>query len=142
LQRPGNEPDEELATRRSVTHLKQSVGSGLMALPNSVVAEHLKDHDLEVIRVADDAIHGATRPAMLLARPVPTERVPLGGEVLVDDGDLARANPNGSATASSTPAAVIARSGRRTWLRLADSWPWAAQLAAAFHRLRPLAFAA
>lgn len=57
------------------------------------------------------------------------------------DGELARAEPKRLRYCLFHTAAVIARSGRRTWLRLADGWPWAEQLATAFHRLRTLAFA-
>ena len=54
------------------------------------------------------------------------------------DGELARAEPKRLRYCLFHTAAVITRSGRRTSLRLADSWPWAEQLAHAFHRLRTL----
>jgi hypothetical protein len=56
------------------------------------------------------------------------------------DGELARAEPKRLRYCLFHTAAVIAHSGRRTWLRLADGWPWADQLATAFHRLRTLPF--
>lgn len=58
------------------------------------------------------------------------------------DGELARAEPKRLRYCLLHTAGVIIRSGRRTSLRLADGWPWAAELAAAFHRLRTLSFAA
>ena len=58
------------------------------------------------------------------------------------DGQLARAEPKRLRYCLFHTAAVITRSGRRTWLRLADGWPWADQLAGAFHRLRTLSFSA
>jgi hypothetical protein len=54
------------------------------------------------------------------------------------DGDLTRAEPKRLRYCLFHTAGVIARSGRRTWLRLAAAWPWADQLARAFHRLRTL----
>jgi hypothetical protein len=58
------------------------------------------------------------------------------------EGELARAEPKRLRYCLFHTAGVIARSGRRTRLRLADGWPWADELAAAFHRLRTLPFAA
>jgi hypothetical protein len=54
------------------------------------------------------------------------------------DGELARAEPQRLRYCLLHTAGVITRSGRRTSLRLADGWPWAEQLATAFHRLRTL----
>jgi hypothetical protein len=58
------------------------------------------------------------------------------------EGELVRAEPKRLRYCLFHTAGVIARSGRRTRLRLADGWPWADELAAAFHRLRTLPFAA
>ena len=54
------------------------------------------------------------------------------------DGELARAEPKRLRYCLFHTAGLIVRSGRRTSLRLADGWPWADQLARAFHRLRTL----
>jgi hypothetical protein len=54
------------------------------------------------------------------------------------DGELARAEPQRLRYCLFHTAGVITRSGRRTSLRLSDGWPWAEQLATAFHRLRTL----
>jgi hypothetical protein len=57
---------------------------------------------------------------------------------LVLDGDLARAEPKRLRYCLLHTAGQIVRSGRRTWLRLADNWPWAHHLMAAFDRLNDL----
>jgi hypothetical protein len=54
------------------------------------------------------------------------------------DGELARAEPKRLRYCLLHTAGIIVTSGRRTSLRLADGWPWAEQLATAFHRLRTL----
>ena len=53
-------------------------------------------------------------------------------------GELARAEPKRLRYRLLHQAGRIARSGRRTRLRLERSWPWAKALAAAFKRLRAL----
>jgi Transposase DDE domain group 1 len=58
--------------------------------------------------------------------------------LLILDGDLARAEPKRLRYCLLHTAGQIVRSGRRSWLRLADNWPWANQLVAAFARLRTL----
>ena len=55
------------------------------------------------------------------------------------DGDIARAEPKRLRYCLLHAAGVIARSGRRTRLRLAANWPWADQLVTAFARVRALA---
>ena len=52
------------------------------------------------------------------------------------DGDLATAEPKRLRHRLLHVAARIARSGRRTHLRLQSDWPWATALVAAFKRLR------
>ena len=52
------------------------------------------------------------------------------------DGDLATAEPKRLRHRLLHGAARIARSGRRTHLRLQSDWPWATALVAAFKRLR------
>jgi hypothetical protein len=54
---------------------------------------------------------------------------------LVLNGDLARAEPKRLRYCLWHTAGIIATSGRRRLLRLADDWPWARQLLAAFRRL-------
>lgn len=58
--------------------------------------------------------------------------------LLALDGDLAHAEPKRLRYSLLHTAGQIVRSGRRTWLRLADNWPWADQLVAAFDRLHNL----
>jgi hypothetical protein len=59
--------------------------------------------------------------------------------LLTLDDDLARAEPKRLRYCLLHVAASIARSGRQTRLRIAENWPWADQLAAAFTRLHNLA---
>lgn len=54
------------------------------------------------------------------------------------EGDLARAEPKRLRHAILHCAGRLARSGRRRWLRLQKTWPWATALARAFDRLRAL----
>ena len=58
------------------------------------------------------------------------------------EGDLARAEPKRLRFCLWHQAGVLARSGRRTFLRLQATWPWAGQLARAFARLQVLPLAA
>lgn len=51
------------------------------------------------------------------------------------DDDLARAEPKRLRYTLLHTAGIIVRSGRRTTLRLAEGWPWAEELVAAFGRL-------
>jgi hypothetical protein len=55
------------------------------------------------------------------------------------DGELAHAEPKRLRYTLLHAAANIARSGRRTRLRIAHGWPWADELVAAFTRLHTLA---
>lgn len=56
-------------------------------------------------------------------------------QALLLDGELATAEPKRLRYRLLHAAARITHSGRRTYLRIAQSWPWAADLAAAFQRL-------
>lgn len=58
--------------------------------------------------------------------------------LLADHPDLARAEPKTLRYRLLHTAARLTRGGRRLWLRIQASWPWAATLAAAFHRLATL----
>jgi hypothetical protein len=53
-------------------------------------------------------------------------------------GELARAEPKRLRYCLLHAAGVIARSGRRTRLRLAAHWPWAQDLVDAFNRVNEL----
>ncbi|MBS2966508.1 IS1380 family transposase [Actinocrinis puniceicyclus] len=56
-------------------------------------------------------------------------------QTLLLDGDLAKAEPKTLRYRLLHAAARITRGQRRTWLRIAEHWPWANQLATAFARL-------
>jgi len=59
-------------------------------------------------------------------------------QLLLLDGELARAEPKRLRYQLLHTAAIMVRRGRQRWLRIADSWPWADQLIAAFGRLHNL----
>jgi Transposase DDE domain group 1 len=59
-------------------------------------------------------------------------------QTLLLDGDLATAEPKKLRYRLLHVPARIARTARRTWLRIADGWPWATHLIAAFTRLAVL----
>ncbi|MGP0049345.1 MAG: transposase [Solirubrobacteraceae bacterium] len=62
-------------------------------------------------------------------------------QALVLDGDLAKAEPKRVRYRLLHVAAQLAFSGRRAKLHLQDTWPWAAELVAAFAKLKTLAAA-
>lgn len=59
-------------------------------------------------------------------------------QALLLDGELAKAEPKTLRYRLLHTAARITRGQRRTWLRIAQHWPWARDLAAAFARLATL----
>ena len=59
-------------------------------------------------------------------------------QLLLLDGELAAAEPKKLRYRLLHVAARITRSGRRTWLRIAERWPWATDLVQAFDRLAAL----
>jgi hypothetical protein len=59
-------------------------------------------------------------------------------QTLLLDGDLARAEPKKLRYRLLHVPARIVRTGRRTWLRIADGWPWAEEVITAFARLASL----
>jgi hypothetical protein len=92
-----------------------------------------KDTGLRNLPSESFAINAAWLTTVLIAQDLM-----VWAQLLCLDGALARAEPKRLRYCLLHTAAVITRSGRRTWLRLADGWPWADQLSAAFHRLRTL----
>jgi Transposase DDE domain group 1 len=94
---------------------------------------NLKDTGLMNLPSADFAINAAWMTMALVAHDLLawTRRVAL-------DGDLARAEPKRLRYCLLHAAGVIARSGRRTRLRIAADWPWGADLVAAFDRVNAL----
>jgi hypothetical protein len=59
-------------------------------------------------------------------------------QTLLLQGDLARAEPKKLRYRLLHVPARIARTARRTWLRIADGWPWANEVITAFARLTAL----
>ncbi len=59
-------------------------------------------------------------------------------QILLLDGELAKAEPKRLRYRLLHTAARITRGGRRTWLRIAEHWPWARDLVTAFARLAAL----
>lgn len=94
---------------------------------------NLKDTGLTNLPSGDFAINAAWMTMALTAHDL------LAWTRLVAlDGDLARAEPKRLRYCLLHAAGIIARSGRRTRLRLAANWPWATDLVAAFDRVNGL----
>jgi hypothetical protein len=92
-----------------------------------------KDTGLTNLPSADFAINAAWLTTALIAHDL------LAWTRLVAlDGDLAHAEPKRLRYCLLHAAGVIARSGRRTRLRLAAGWPWANELVNAFTRVQSL----
>lgn len=94
----------------------------------------LKDTGLANLPSAGFALNAAWLATELVAHDVLA-----WSRLLVLDGALARAEPKRLRHCLLHAAAgVVARSGRRTRLRIAVVWPWVADLVAAFERVRTL----
>ena len=94
---------------------------------------NLKDTGLANLPSADMAINAAWLTTALIAHDL------LAWTRLVTlDGDLASAEPKRLRYCLLHTAGIIARSGRRTRLRLAAGWPWANEVVAAFTRVNNL----
>jgi hypothetical protein len=92
---------------------------------------NLKDTGLGNLPSADMSINTAWLTTALIAHDL------LAWTQLVClDDDLARAEPKRLRYCLLHAAGQIARSGRRTRLRLAAAWPWATELVAAFDKVR------
>jgi hypothetical protein len=94
---------------------------------------NLKDTGVANLPSADFAINAAWLITALIAHDLLT-----WCRLVCLDGDLARAEPKRLRYCLLHAAGVLARSGRRTRLRLAAAWPWADDLVAAFERVRLL----
>lgn len=92
-----------------------------------------KDTGLTNLPSADMAINAAWLTTALIAHDLLAWT-----RLIALDGDLARAEPKRLRYCLLHAAGVIARSGRRTRLRLAAGWPWAKQLLTAFNRVNAL----
>ena len=93
-----------------------------------------KDTGLANLPSANFAINAAWMQLVLVAQDLLAWT-----KLLCLDGDLARAEPKRLRYCLLHAAGIIARSGRRTRLRLAAGWPWADQLVNAFARVHALA---
>lgn len=117
-------PDDDIAyiealhrgRGRAERHICEAKALGLANLPSASFA--INQAWLEISLMAQD----------LLAW---TRLLTLGG-------DLARAEPKRLRYCLLHTAGVIVRRGRQRWLRIADDWPWAATLIAAFDKVRTL----
>jgi hypothetical protein len=98
---------------RAECHIRDSKDSGLANLPS-----------------ADFAINQAWLVIVLIAGDLLAQ---LRGLCL--EGDLARAEPKRLRYRLLHTAGILVRSARRTTLRIAERWPWAEELMAAFGRL-------
>lgn len=89
-----------------------------------------KDTGLTNLPSADFAINAAWLTTALMAHDLLA-----WCRLVVLDGELAKAEPKRLRYCLLHAAGVIARGGRRTRLRLSDTWPWARELLAAFTRV-------
>jgi hypothetical protein len=94
---------------------------------------NIKDTGLANLPSADFAINTAWLTTALIAHDL----LAWCRLVALDD-DLARAEPKRLRYCLLHTAGLIARTGRRTRLRLAATWPWAIELVVAFNRVRRL----
>lgn len=92
-----------------------------------------KDTGLTNLPSADFAINHAWLTVALIAHDLLA-----WCRLVALDGELARAEPKRLRYCLLHTAGVIARSGRRTRLRLATGWPWVNELVTAFERIRLL----
>jgi hypothetical protein len=92
-----------------------------------------KDLGLANLPSADFAINTAWVNLVLIAQDLIAWT-----QQLCLDGDLASAQPKRLRYCLFHVAAVLVRSGRRTRIRLADTWPWTTTLTDAFDRLQAL----
>ena len=94
---------------------------------------NLKDTGLTNLPSAEFAINHAWLTIALIAHDLLA-----WCRVLTLDGDLARAEPKRLRYCLLHAAGLIARTGRRTRLRLAAGWPWVNELVTAFNRVHLL----
>ncbi len=96
-----------------------------------------KDTGLANLPSANFAINAAWTQLVLIAQDLLAWT-----KLLCLDGDLAHAEPKRLRYTLLHAAGIIARSGRRTRLRVAVGWPWTDQLVNAFTRVHTLALRA
>jgi hypothetical protein len=96
-----------------------------------------KDTGLGNLPFADFEANTAWLTLVLLAQDLLS-----WAQTLLLEGDLQRAEPKRLRFCLWHQAGMLARSGRRTFLRLSTTWPWAHELARAFERLQALPLAA
>jgi hypothetical protein len=92
---------------------------------------NLKDTGLENLPSADFAINQAWLTVALIAHDLLAWT-----RMICLDGDLARAEPKKLRYCLLHAAGIVARTGRRTRLRIAETWPWAIDLTRAFERVQ------
>lgn len=92
---------------------------------------NLKDTGLANLPSADFAINQAWLTTALVAHDLLAWT-----RMICLDGDLARAEPKKLRYCLLHAAGIVARSGRRIRLRIAETWPWATELVNAFNRVQ------
>lgn len=95
---------------------------------------NLKDTGLRNLPSADFAINQAWLTTALIAHDLLAWT-----RMICLDGELARAEPKKLRYCLLHAAGIIARTGRRTRLRIAENWPWVTDLVHAFHRVELIA---
>jgi len=91
---------------------------------------NLKDTGLANLPSADFAINQAWLTTALIAHDLLAWT-----RTICLDGDLARAEPKKLRYCLLHAAGIVARTGRRTRLRIAETWPWVTDLVRAFQRV-------
>jgi hypothetical protein len=120
-----DQPDEDIAVlecrHRQHAHVEDRIrddkDTGLSKFPFKAFA--LNEVWLEIVMIAHDLL--------------------VWTQALVLDGELAKAEPKRVRYRLLHVAGRLAFSGRRAKLHLQDTWPWAAELIAAFRKLKTLA---
>ena len=95
---------------------------------------NLKDTGLANLPSGDFAINQAWLTTALIAHDLLAWT-----RMICLDGDLARAEPKKLRYCLLHAAGIVARTGRRTRLRIAETWPWATDLVTAFERVQLIA---
>jgi hypothetical protein len=95
---------------------------------------NLKDTGLGNLPSGDFAINQAWLTTALIAHDLLAWT-----RMICLDGDLARAEPKKLRYCLLHAAGIVAHTGRRTRLRIAQGWPWASELVTAFERVQLIA---
>jgi Transposase DDE domain group 1 len=127
------DPHHHAQSRARSTRGKRRLRATTQVSSTRAAAGHgaLKDTGLGNLPSADMSINTAWLTTALIAHDLLAWT-----QLICLDDDLARAEPKRLRYCLLHAAGHIARSGRRTRLRLAATWPWATDLVTAFDKVR------